>query len=139
MPKWLIALIALFAVYFPFAIWADRSYVSTTPKGKVVIQLLPPFEVHNRSAFIGINHVRPLDEFGDDPKIEGDAKSPVVIIEGVWQLSPGHTTFADVSHYGAGRFAHLKGVGIVFSSSDASDPNTNGRRYWAVLPEGAGP
>lgn len=134
MPKWCYAVAALFVVYFPLAAWSDRRFVSTTPKGSVVIQLLPPFEIHNRAAIFNQNAVRRLNDLGDDPNLEGDSRSPVVIYENNWQLGPGHNTFADVSYYGAGRFSHLKESGIIFSSSDASDPNTNGRKYWAVIP-----
>ena len=48
-------------------------------------------------------------------------------------LGPAHTGAGDVATKGQGKFSH-SGVGFYFSSSDNSDPNTNGHNYWAVRP-----
>jgi pectate lyase len=41
---------------------------------------------------------------------------------------------ADIAEFGRGRFSHW-GEAIIFSASDNTDANTNGRRYWAVSPD----
>jgi hypothetical protein len=133
MPKWSYAVAALFAVYFPLAVWLDRSYVSKAPKGRIVIQMLMPFERYNHASIPRRDFIKRLNEFGDDPKKEGDNRSPLVIYEDGKPLGPGHNTFADIYHLGAGRFSHLND-GIIFSTSDNSDPNANGKKYWAVVP-----
>lgn len=135
MPKSLpYALALLFAAYLPTVLWLDRSFVSTTPKGSIVIQILPPFETYNFASIPRREFIERISQFGADEKIKGDRRSPVAIYEDGRPLGPGHNTFYDVYHLGAGRFAHFKTDGIIFSSSDNSNPNTNGRKYWAVLP-----
>jgi len=44
------------------------------------------------------------------------------------QLGPAHSVQLDIRDLGRGRFSHLGAV-VIFSASDNSDPNTNGRRY----------
>ena len=46
-------------------------------------------------------------------------------------LGPAHATPAQVRDLGRGRFSH-SGSSLVFSTSDNSDPNLNGRRYTAT-------
>ena len=60
--------------------------------------------------------------------------SPVIVYEDGKPLGPAHSNFADISTLGHGRFAYWTGQGLIFSTSDGSDPNSNGRRYWAVVP-----
>jgi len=44
-----------------------------------------------------------------------------------------HTIHGDIAKQGSGRYSHW-GNSLVFSASDNSDPNTNGRSYWVVQP-----
>lgn len=123
------------AAYFSVALWLDRSWDDPRPKGEIVVQLVGPFEPQAKAAFRTVPSSREygdLAALADDPHIEGDSRSPVVVYENKTPLGPAHSTFAEVSS-GHGRFAHWKGFGIIFSSSDGTDPNTNGRRYWAVV------
>jgi hypothetical protein len=46
------------------------------------------------------------------------------------QLGPAHSLQSDIRDLGGGRFSH-SGVSVIFSASDNSDPNTNGRQYTA--------
>jgi hypothetical protein len=64
-------------------------------------------------------------------------RSPLIIYEDGKPLGPAHSLHADISKYGNGRFSHWKNTGFIFSTSDNSDPNLNGREYWAVLPSGS--
>jgi hypothetical protein len=130
---WL-CVIAGVAAYFGTASWLERSWEDPRPEGLVVAQLVPPFVPLGKAAF----RATPLSEFdglgilADCPDIEGDARSPLVVYEDGKQLGPSHSSFADVSA-GHGHYAHWSGIGVVFSSSDGTDPNTNGRHYWAVV------
>jgi hypothetical protein len=46
----------------------------------------------------------------------------------------GPTHAIEISNVGLGRFNHWRERHIIFSSSDSTDPRSNGRRYWAVVP-----
>jgi hypothetical protein len=59
------------------------------------------------------------------------ARSAFLVCENGYRLGPPHTVHADITAKGKGRFSHWLS-GFIFSASDNSDPNTNGRRYWAV-------
>jgi len=62
-------------------------------------------------------------------------RSPVVVCENGIALAPAHSMHADIRSKGQGAFSHY-GAGVIFSTSDNSDPNTNGRSYWiAVEPQ----
>ena len=78
--------------------------------------------------------------FADAPSLSGESdtaeapkRSPFLVCENDRALGPGHTQHGDIATKGGGRFSHA-GSGFYFSSSDNSDPNTNGRNYWVVRP-----
>ena len=131
----LILLIFIPAFAFTFlSVWYIG--VISIPEGEVVIKLsVKPYEKHGNAVFSrqdGI--VTTLNDDADDRNIPGDSRSRTIVYEYGRPLGPGHSTFKDVRDLGAGRFAHLKNFGLIFSSSDNSDPNTNGRTYWLVKP-----
>jgi hypothetical protein len=64
---------------------------------------------------------------------ERATRSLAVVCEGDHRMGPGHTPFLAVIQKGAGRFSHYNDL-VVFSSSDNTDPNSNGRRYKIVIP-----
>ncbi|MGY8685022.1 hypothetical protein Q2941_45860 [Bradyrhizobium sp. UFLA05-153] len=129
----ILTVIVLFAVYLPIALYFNHSFTDPSPKGKTVIQILRPFEKHENAYQALSFRTDALDGLGDDPTVEGDSRSPIIVYEDGRPLGPAHSTFADIKQFGAGRFSHLKGHGIIFSSSDNTDPNTNGRVYRAVV------
>ena len=62
-------------------------------------------------------------------------------VEKLLVLGPARAQRAEVEDLGRGRFYHSTVAGapeswryVVFSTSDNSDPRTNGRSYWAVVP-----
>jgi hypothetical protein len=59
--------------------------------------------------------------------------SPALLCEDNEILGPPHTFHAEIVKIGFGRFSHF-GDSVVFSSSDNSDPNSNGRQYIIVIP-----
>lgn len=133
--KWIGAVLGT-AAYFAAAGWLKCSYVDRSPHGKIVVQLLPPFEPVGGYAFVANNsRTDVLDGFGDDAYVVNDARSPVTIYEDQKPIGPAHSNFANISQLGLGRYYHLKGRGVTFSSSDNSNPNRNRRYYWAVLPD----
>lgn len=73
-------------------------------------------------------------EFADDADDEDyPACSAWVVLEDGRPLGPMHSTLSDISGIGGGRACHWKNA-ILFSASDNSDANANGREYrlkWA--------
>ena len=108
-----------------------------TPQGSLVAALYPPY-VHDGGMAWRAERMLQFDEkvllpYADDPKVEGGI-SPVIVYEDAKPLGPAHSNFAEISKVGNGRFNYWIGQGLIFSTSDGSDPNRNGRRYWAVVP-----
>ena len=128
---WVLAA-AGFAAYFAAAGWLRYGFVDPRPKGALVMRLKPPFERH-RNAVVSRTNILPLALLADDERIKYDARSPLIVYEDTVPLGPAHNTLDDIGEIGRGRFTHWPSL-IAFSASDNSDPNTNGRRYWAVLP-----
>jgi hypothetical protein len=60
--------------------------------------------------------------------IETPHNSKLALYENGRVLGPQHVLHADIRKYGGGRFSHWNGS-IIFSTSDGSDPRTNGRHY----------
>ena len=127
------ALVAI-AAYFALAEWAKKSYVDQTPAGKVVVRFNRPFERYGERGVIshGLKPVGSVDQFSDTA--DNNWRSPVLLYENDRLLGPGHSSHEDIAFLGGGRYSHWKGQGFLFSSSDNSDPNNNGRSYWAVVP-----
>ena len=65
---------------------------------------------------------------------EAPTRSTYLLCEDSRPLRTAHTPHGDIATKGGGVFSHF-GPGFYFSSSDNSDPNTNGRNYWAVRPQ----
>jgi peptidoglycan/LPS O-acetylase OafA/YrhL len=59
--------------------------------------------------------------------------SGLTLYESGRAIGPAHSLHAEIADKGAGRYSHWAGY-ILFSSSDGTDPRTNGRRYEASVP-----
>lgn len=128
--------LAAFAVaaYVAAAAYFHASYVDPRPMARIVVQLMPPFQHEAGHAFSGQGlpgEYAAVIPFADEPR-EG-APSRTAIYEDGRLLGAGHSSFGDIRDLGRGRFLHLNGP-VYFSSTDNSDPNTNGRRYWIAIP-----
>jgi len=55
-------------------------------------------------------------------------RSSLRVFEDGFELGPAHSLHTDIISFGGGRFSHW-GRWLMFSSSDGSDPRTNGRTY----------
>jgi hypothetical protein len=124
---------ALFAVYFPAALWLKYSY--EPPKGPPggVSQLARSFHKYSDAGGFGFSSPTfRLNGISDSP--ETPNRSPIIVYEDGKPLGPAHSEHSDIANIGLGRFSHWRGHGIIFSSSDNTDPNLNGREYWLVLP-----
>jgi hypothetical protein len=125
---------AMLAMYFLMAWHFSHLNIQFIPTGKIVVHLVRPFYREGNALVVPPHMSDHFNQFGDDPKIEGDKTSPLILYEDGTMLGPAHSTFFDIHQLGGGHYAHWKGRGIAFSSSDNTDPNTNGRKYWAVIP-----
>ena len=73
----------------------------------------------------------PYEVHSDD--INDGLRSRLRLYEDGVQLGPAHTAHVSIRDHGHGTFSHWSGS-LVFSSSDNTDPRTNGRRYTAAVP-----
>ena len=60
--------------------------------------------------------------------VESLIYSTLLLFEDEQLLQPAHTVHDDIRNLGKGRYSHWYG-NLYFSTSDGSDPNTNGREY----------
>ena len=128
----ILGVILTLGAYFPVAFWLKHSYVPLEePKGAVF--RLNSFLKMSKKGFgytTIIHRMATLGDTEDQPR-----RSPLMLFENEKALGPAHSPQEDIEAIGLGRFSHLKQVGFLFSTSDNSDPNTNGRNYWVVLPD----
>jgi hypothetical protein len=122
------------AAYFIAMYWLSATYDPTKRRyampGVADSEIiLRPFMPEPDSKFA----VRGYDlYFKDDANGE---HSRVLLYEDDRPLGSSHSAYNDITKMGMGRFTHsTKGrySFFIFSSSDNTDPNTNGRTYWAV-------
>ena len=129
---WVVGAIVATAVYFSAALWLKYSYAEPPKPAGVAIRLNRPFfEFHGSDVAFAVN-VPSLDPSSDT--MEFQKRSPFMLYENTTPLGPAHTEHADIVKYGHGRFSHWNGSGFIFSSSDGTNPKSNGRAYWAVIP-----
>lgn len=87
-----------------------------------------PF-IHN-GGYSWLANVPELERLADNqPK--ASYGSPLVVCENHRLLGPAHAPHSDIIALGLGRFSHW-GTDLVFSTSDNSDPNANGRSYLII-------
>lgn len=113
--------------YFDVSSNTSCAGAACCPKGQTIV-LAPPLSQLEGYAYKVL--VPELSDLGD---MAGSTRSPAVICEGDHVMGPGHTPFAEVVQKGFGRFSHYNNQ-VVFSSSDNTDPNSNGRQYKIVIP-----
>jgi hypothetical protein len=138
--KLVCAMVAI-AAYVLTAYWLKISYVQpivpdADPKvaGEKIL-LRRPFLRFLDSDFGVMARDELFVEFADSA--DNNERSPIKIYENDKPLGPAHSSHSGVAKDGHGRFSHWernKGAIFVFSSSDNTDPQTNGRAYWAVKP-----
>jgi hypothetical protein len=74
----------------------------------------------------GFTHGAPSDVAG--------GFSTLVLLENGKPLGPAHSAHADIRKLGEGRYSHWGARTLWFSTSDNSDPRTNGREYKVAYP-----
>lgn len=127
--------------YLIAAYWLQASYVPRALQGGgpnvagVKVMLQRPFREFLDSKFGVISNDISFSTNADTA--DNTTRSDIVIYEDDKPLGPAHSTHADVGKIGLGRFSHWKFnyPMFLFSSSDNTDPRTNGRTYWAIKPD----
>jgi hypothetical protein len=109
---------------YVFARPAINTHWGGVVAGRALIPLHRPFRAHSGFSFVAAL-----------PSLEGVAdsmaqprRSRLMLYENGVMLGLAHNIKDHVSRYGKGRFCHW-GSDLYFSSSDGSNPNTNGRTY----------
>jgi hypothetical protein len=133
--------VAAVCAYFLAAHWLQVGYEPDpnfafgpdVPGEKIL--LLPPFARFEGSKFAVVKErYKFFDELADSNDDNG--RSTIELYENGTRLGPAHSDHADIASLGYGRFSHWRknGTTIYWSSSDNTDPATNGRAYWMVKP-----
>jgi hypothetical protein len=68
-------------------------------------------------------------DLGEDGYKEGNTKSHLRVLEDGKELGPVDNKHDNIRQIGGGRFSHWARTSLYFSTSDNSDPRTNGRKY----------
>ncbi|MCP3368859.1 hypothetical protein [Bradyrhizobium cajani] len=112
--------LVVLAVYFPVALYLHYSYVPKPDPPKSA-NLTGPFRKIDPTAYQAlVPKLEGLADFGSMP-----VRSTIVLLEDGKPLGPPHSP----SKVANGSYSHWLGAGIIFSASDNSDPNSNGRSY----------
>lgn len=99
------------------------------PQGEVTELKAPFLKFGTGVAYVaGAPSLQDLSDSGTVP-----TRSRLLVCENSRALGPPHSLHTDIVAKGRGRFSHWNTAGFVFSASDNSDPNTNGRNYKAVV------
>jgi hypothetical protein len=126
--KWLYALGIVVASFF-ISLSAMNYLSPPCPQGRTVA-LAKPFQKRDGASYFAAEPVL----VGISDSSETPSRSNALVCENNRPLGPAHVAHAEIASKGGGRFSHW-GPGFVFSASDSSDPNVNGRSYWAVQPQ----
>jgi hypothetical protein len=125
--KWLAALAIVLGSFFG-TLWLLEVFYPNCPRGETLL-LHGPFTRFSKG-FAYMAAAPSLKALADDPS--ASTRSAVALCENASRLGPAHTLHAEIDAKGNGRFSHWDEL-FVFSASDNSDPNSNGRQYSAVL------
>jgi hypothetical protein len=125
-----LAAFAVVAISFIATLQIMNYFAPLCPAG-ASLALKKPFQKSGNSFAYSIA-LPQLDELADTP--DAPMRSQIAVCENDYLLRPAHSVHAEIGKTGLGRFSHWKDIGILFSTSDNSDPNVNGRNYRAVQP-----
>ena len=101
-----------------------KVYANTGRLGLERIELHAPFTRDGKYGWV----VMLPDLVNSADNIEDPIRSTLLLFEDGERLDPSHALHEDIRKLGDGRFSHWAGY-LIFSTSDNSDPNTNGRKY----------
>jgi len=108
------------------AVWAVQRVANRPPAFEEVIDPKSMGKEIGLAYQAGIQHGCPSDIAG--------GHSDLVLLEDGKPLGPAHSAHADIRKEGGGRYSHWGARTLWFSTSDHTDPRTNGREYKVVYP-----
>jgi hypothetical protein len=94
-------------------------------------QIEPLSDFRHDQGFSWVARVPGLKAYADGP--DAPVRSPLVVLEDDRALGPAHTSHAAIRVHGGGSYSHWH-ERVFLSASDNSNPNSNGRRYLAIMP-----
>jgi hypothetical protein len=77
---------------------------------------------------LGYSFTTPLGLRLEGDNLASPLHSSIIVCENTTRLGPAHALHDDIRTVGRGNFSHWESR-LIFSTSDNSDPNTNGRKY----------
>ena len=114
----------------------DHVGAAAVPLSEQEWLLQPPFRADGGHAWVSKIYSMPelLDRTGVPDSIEAQEASRVILLEDGRALGPAHSLHAVIRASGCGRYSYWGDEpALHFSSSDNSDPNSNGRRYSIIM------
>lgn len=130
---WIIGPIVTFVVFLPLALWSKQSYVPVKEPIGAIAHLMTFTKLSEYPGRHGyLSYASVLRGLTEKQKVALDT---VVIYENGTEIGPANSTPLSIEETGLGRFDNFQGGGFYLSTSDNSDPRTNGRDYWVVVPD----
>jgi hypothetical protein len=131
LPVWATFLLGLAPFYFAAMYWASATCDPNAPAPSVEVLARPFGQLLDSKFGVVANDLY----FAADADSPGDDRSTILLYEDGKLLGPAHSPQYHVAVLGMGRYVHWKNGDksglFVFSSSDNTDPNKNGRVYLA--------
>jgi hypothetical protein len=125
-----IGALSIVAASFFVTLWVMNYISPTCPQGTTTA-LARPFEKFGQPGFAYMKALPNFDSVSDSS--DAPTRSKLLVCENNNLLGPMHTAHAEVAKEGHGRYSHWTTY-LVFSASDNTDPNTNGRTYSVMQP-----
>ena len=130
----LVAFIILFnvAVLLNGCSKANDTSTTSSPPTTIPINTVIPIDLIGLRVDSGFCYKlgHDLDVMGDSPQFP--TISTMHLYENGVELGPAHAVHHDIRAYGLGQFSHWEN-GLYFSTSDNSNPLTNGRKYTFII------
>lgn len=101
-----------------------KAYVSAGARGLKRHKLTPPFT--REGTYGWVTTLSAFAQSADDP--QNPTRSTLLVFEDENPLGPAHASHEEIRTLGGGCFSHWADS-LYFSTSDNSDPNTNGKTY----------
>ncbi len=120
----------------PDLLVGDQVGAAAVPLSEQEWLLQPPFRADGGHAWVSKIYSMPelLERAGVPDSTEAHEASRVLLLEDGCALGPAHSLHAVIRASGCGRYSHWGDEpALHFSTSDNSDPNSNGRRYSIIV------
>jgi hypothetical protein len=123
-----IGALSIVAASFFTTLWVMDYMSHRCPQGTTTA-LTRPFDKAGELAYAkALPNLASVSDLPDAP-----TRSKLLVCENNSPLGPMHSAHADIAKQGRGRYSHWN-THLIFSASDNTDPNTNGRTYVVVQP-----